>query len=82
MADKDFANAELVADEVRKIGGKETAHAVAIDIRDRGEVRSVVQELKPNQIYHLAAVSAVGASWPSTCAAASASRCRSDVASA
>jgi GDP-4-dehydro-6-deoxy-D-mannose reductase len=34
-----------------------------IDIRDRGEVRSVVQELKPNQIYHLAAVSAVGPSW-------------------
>ncbi len=34
-----------------------------VDIRDRGAVRSVVQEVKPNQIYHLAGVSAVDASW-------------------
>lgn len=34
-----------------------------VDIRDRGAVRSVVQEVKPNQIYHLAAVSAVDDSW-------------------
>ena len=44
VADKDFANAELVADEVRKIGGKETAHAVAIDIRDRGSIHGACRE--------------------------------------
>jgi GDP-4-dehydro-6-deoxy-D-mannose reductase len=33
------------------------------DIRDLGGVRTVVQEVKPNEIYHLAAVSAVGDSW-------------------
>jgi rhamnose utilization protein RhaD (predicted bifunctional aldolase and dehydrogenase)/NAD(P)-dependent dehydrogenase (short-subunit alcohol dehydrogenase family) len=40
VADKDFAGAKLVADEVRKIGGKETAHAVAMDIRDRESIRA------------------------------------------
>ena len=35
VADKDFDAAKLVADEVRKVGGKETTVAVAIDIRDR-----------------------------------------------
>jgi len=44
VADKDFAGAKLVADEVRKIGGKETAHAVAIDIRDRGSIRGACRE--------------------------------------
>jgi GDP-4-dehydro-6-deoxy-D-mannose reductase len=34
-----------------------------VDIRDRGAVRSVVHEVKPTQIYHLAAVSAVDDSW-------------------
>jgi GDP-4-dehydro-6-deoxy-D-mannose reductase len=33
------------------------------DIRDRDKVRSVIQEFKPDHIYHLAAISAVGDSW-------------------
>jgi GDP-4-dehydro-6-deoxy-D-mannose reductase len=34
-----------------------------VDIRDRGSVRSVVQKVNPDQIYHLAGVSAVDTSW-------------------
>jgi GDP-4-dehydro-6-deoxy-D-mannose reductase len=34
-----------------------------VDIRDRGAVRSVVQKVEPNEIYHLAAVSTVDTSW-------------------
>ncbi len=33
------------------------------DIRDRDAVRSVVQEVRPEQIYHLAGVTAVNESW-------------------
>lgn len=34
-----------------------------VDIRNRDAVRSVIQEVRPTQIYHLAAVSAVDTSW-------------------
>jgi GDP-4-dehydro-6-deoxy-D-mannose reductase len=34
-----------------------------VDIRDRDAVRSVVGKVEPNQIYHLAGVSAVDVSW-------------------
>jgi GDP-4-dehydro-6-deoxy-D-mannose reductase len=34
-----------------------------VDIRDREAVRSVVWEVKPDRIYHLAAISAVDTSW-------------------
>ena len=34
-----------------------------VDIRDRDAVRSVVEKVEPNQIYHLAGVSAVDVSW-------------------
>jgi GDP-4-dehydro-6-deoxy-D-mannose reductase len=34
-----------------------------VDIRDRDAVRSVVQKVEPNQIYHLAGISTVDASW-------------------
>jgi GDP-4-dehydro-6-deoxy-D-mannose reductase len=34
-----------------------------LDIRDREKVRSVVREVNPEQIYHLAGITAVGASW-------------------
>jgi rhamnose utilization protein RhaD (predicted bifunctional aldolase and dehydrogenase)/NAD(P)-dependent dehydrogenase (short-subunit alcohol dehydrogenase family) len=44
VADKDFAGAKLVADEVRKISGKETAHAVAIDICDRKSILGAYRE--------------------------------------
>ena len=37
--------------------------ALKVDIRDREEVLQAVADVSPNEIYHLAAVSAVGASW-------------------
>jgi rhamnose utilization protein RhaD (predicted bifunctional aldolase and dehydrogenase)/NAD(P)-dependent dehydrogenase (short-subunit alcohol dehydrogenase family) len=45
VADKDFEAARLVAAEAQKIGGKETAIAVAIDIRDRESIRQALREL-------------------------------------
>jgi GDP-4-dehydro-6-deoxy-D-mannose reductase len=36
-----------------------------VDIRDRDAVRSVVQEVKPDHIYHLAGISSVDDSWSS-----------------
>ena len=44
VADKDLALAQTVAEEARKIGGKEAAVAVAIDIRDRGSIRNALRE--------------------------------------
>ena len=44
VADNNFEAAKLVADEVRRIGGKETATAVAIDIRERGAIRKALRE--------------------------------------
>jgi rhamnose utilization protein RhaD (predicted bifunctional aldolase and dehydrogenase)/NAD(P)-dependent dehydrogenase (short-subunit alcohol dehydrogenase family) len=44
VADKDLASAQAVAEEVRKIGGKESAVAVAIDIRDRESIRKALRE--------------------------------------
>src|SRR3984893_12028701 len=44
VADKDFASAKSVADEVRKMGGQESAHATVIDIRDRGSIRGACRE--------------------------------------
>jgi rhamnose utilization protein RhaD (predicted bifunctional aldolase and dehydrogenase)/NAD(P)-dependent dehydrogenase (short-subunit alcohol dehydrogenase family) len=44
VADKDFASAKSVADEVRKVEGKESAHAARIDIRDRGSIRAACRE--------------------------------------
>ncbi len=43
-ADKDLESAKAVADEARKIGGKESATAIAIDIRDRDSIRKALRE--------------------------------------
>jgi len=44
VADKNFEAAELVANEGREIGGKETAAAVTIDIRERSAIREALRE--------------------------------------
>jgi rhamnose utilization protein RhaD (predicted bifunctional aldolase and dehydrogenase)/NAD(P)-dependent dehydrogenase (short-subunit alcohol dehydrogenase family) len=44
VADKDFEAAKTVAAEVLKVGGKETATAVAIDIRERVSIREALRE--------------------------------------
>jgi len=44
VADKDLDSAKAVAAEAQKIGGKETAIAVAIDIRDRQAVQQALRE--------------------------------------
>jgi rhamnose utilization protein RhaD (predicted bifunctional aldolase and dehydrogenase)/NAD(P)-dependent dehydrogenase (short-subunit alcohol dehydrogenase family) len=45
VADKDFEAARLVAAEAQKIGGKETAIAIAIDIRDRESIGQALREV-------------------------------------
>ena len=40
-------------------------HYYEVDIRERDAVRSVVQEVKPDHIYHLAGISSVDDSWSS-----------------
>ena len=45
VADKDLEGAKLVADEARKLGGKEAAMAVSIDIRDRDSIRQALREV-------------------------------------
>jgi rhamnose utilization protein RhaD (predicted bifunctional aldolase and dehydrogenase)/NAD(P)-dependent dehydrogenase (short-subunit alcohol dehydrogenase family) len=44
VADKDFEAAKTVAAETQQIGGKESAIAVAIDIRDRESIRQALRE--------------------------------------
>jgi rhamnose utilization protein RhaD (predicted bifunctional aldolase and dehydrogenase)/NAD(P)-dependent dehydrogenase (short-subunit alcohol dehydrogenase family) len=44
VEDKDFEAAKTVAAEVLKVGGKETATAVAIDIRERVSIREALRE--------------------------------------
>jgi rhamnose utilization protein RhaD (predicted bifunctional aldolase and dehydrogenase)/NAD(P)-dependent dehydrogenase (short-subunit alcohol dehydrogenase family) len=44
VADKDVAAAQAVATETQKIGGRETAIAVAIDIRDRESILRALRE--------------------------------------
>ena len=48
-------------------GGSPTRHPEAhyheLDIRNAGEVRSVVNEVRPSHVFHLAGVSAVDVSW-------------------
>ncbi len=44
VADKDAEAAKSVAVEAQKVGGKETAIAVAIDIRDRESIRQALRE--------------------------------------
>ncbi len=44
VADKDVAAAQAVATEVQKIGGKEAAIAVAIDIRNRESILQALRE--------------------------------------
>lgn len=44
VADKDFEAAKAVASETQKISGKESAIAVAIDIRDRASIRQALLE--------------------------------------
>jgi NAD(P)-dependent dehydrogenase (short-subunit alcohol dehydrogenase family) len=44
VADKDVAGAQAVAAEVQKIGGKEAAIAVAIDIRNRESILQALRE--------------------------------------
>ncbi len=44
VADKDMDAAQAVAAEIQKIGGKETAIAVAIDIRHRPSIRQALRE--------------------------------------
>ncbi len=43
VADREMATAEAVAEECRTIGGKETAVATAIDIRDREAIRRALR---------------------------------------
>jgi rhamnose utilization protein RhaD (predicted bifunctional aldolase and dehydrogenase)/NAD(P)-dependent dehydrogenase (short-subunit alcohol dehydrogenase family) len=43
VADRDLAAAEAVAEEVRKIAGKEAVTAASIDIRDRVAIRAALQ---------------------------------------
>lgn len=43
VADRDTAGAESVAEELKKIGGKESAIAVAVDIRSRDSIRDAVR---------------------------------------
>ena len=45
VADKDLEAAKLVAAEAQKIAGKETAIAIAIDIRDRDSIRKALREV-------------------------------------
>ncbi len=45
VADKDLESAKSVAIEARQIGGKESAVAVAIDIRDRESIRAALREV-------------------------------------
>jgi rhamnose utilization protein RhaD (predicted bifunctional aldolase and dehydrogenase)/NAD(P)-dependent dehydrogenase (short-subunit alcohol dehydrogenase family) len=45
VADKDLEAAELVAAEAQKAAGRETAIAVAIDIRDRDSIRQALREV-------------------------------------
>lgn len=45
VADKDLDSAKAVADEARKVGGKESAIAVAIDIRDRDSIREALRDV-------------------------------------
>jgi NAD(P)-dependent dehydrogenase (short-subunit alcohol dehydrogenase family) len=44
IADKDFEAAKAVALETQKMGGKDSAIAVAIDIRDRASIRQALLE--------------------------------------
>ena len=45
VADRDFEAAKAVASETQRISGKESAIAVAIDIRDRGSIRKAILEI-------------------------------------
>jgi len=45
VADRDFEGAKLVAEEARKVGGREAAIAVSIDIRDRNSIRQALREV-------------------------------------
>jgi rhamnose utilization protein RhaD (predicted bifunctional aldolase and dehydrogenase)/NAD(P)-dependent dehydrogenase (short-subunit alcohol dehydrogenase family) len=45
VADKDFEGAKSVADEARKIAGREAGIAVSIDIRDRNSIRQALREV-------------------------------------
>lgn len=44
VADRDFAGAERVREEVKSIAGKETALAVSVDIRNRDSIRAAMRE--------------------------------------
>jgi rhamnose utilization protein RhaD (predicted bifunctional aldolase and dehydrogenase)/NAD(P)-dependent dehydrogenase (short-subunit alcohol dehydrogenase family) len=44
VADRDLESAKSVAEEARKVGGREAAAAVAIDIRDRDSIRKALRE--------------------------------------
>jgi rhamnose utilization protein RhaD (predicted bifunctional aldolase and dehydrogenase)/NAD(P)-dependent dehydrogenase (short-subunit alcohol dehydrogenase family) len=45
VADKDLEAARSVTEEAKKIGGKDTAIAIAIDIRDRESIRQALREV-------------------------------------
>jgi NAD(P)-dependent dehydrogenase (short-subunit alcohol dehydrogenase family) len=45
VADKDLDAAKAVTEEARKIGGKESAVPVSIDIRDRDSIRKALREV-------------------------------------
>lgn len=49
--------------EPPEAGGAKNANIVLLDIRDRGALDDYVREIGPARIFHLAAVSNVGASW-------------------
>jgi rhamnose utilization protein RhaD (predicted bifunctional aldolase and dehydrogenase)/NAD(P)-dependent dehydrogenase (short-subunit alcohol dehydrogenase family) len=44
VADRDFAGAERVAEEVKSVAGKEAALAVSVDIRSREAIRAAMRE--------------------------------------
>lgn len=45
VADRDLQAAEAVADEARRIGGKETVLAAAVDIRERESIQKLLREV-------------------------------------
>jgi len=69
VADKDVAAAQAVAAEVQKIGGKEAAIAVAIDIRNRESILQALRETVSTYggldiIVNTAAVFSFVTGWP------------------
>lgn len=54
---------EVYGTTVLKNFNKENVKIYHMDVLDKNEIKSVINEIKPDQIYHLAGQSAVGMSW-------------------